>query len=101
MKLTILVFPVFAWVAIAATVSDLFNTKSSGPGSCDSTQNPIIESWLADTITLVDTALNGIQAFSMDKFLQRNMAAFFSIRTTKAGNPFAQDQAKFSTVESE
>ncbi|KAG9229720.1 hypothetical protein BJ875DRAFT_181156 [Amylocarpus encephaloides] len=95
-----LILPALVWGSDAATIVDLFNTKGgTGLGACSATQVPIVESWLQDTVELVDFALQGLSSYKTDRFIQRNLGAFFSIRTTKAGNVFAQDQAKFATVE--
>jgi hypothetical protein len=96
---TLLILPAFVWGSNAATVPDLFETKNNGPGTCSSTDAPIVESWLQDTIKLVDYALQGLNAYKTDISLRRNLAAFFSIGGTKNG-VFAKDQSKFDTVES-
>jgi len=101
MKLAILlVLPAFVCGSNAATVADLFQTKNSGPGTCSATNAPIVESWLQDTIKLVDFALQGLNAYQTDTSIQRNLAAFFSIRATKAGAVNANDRSKFTTVQS-
>ncbi|KAF4633311.1 hypothetical protein G7Y89_g4804 [Cudoniella acicularis] len=68
--------------------------KTSGLGSCDATQTPIIDSWLADTILLVDSALLGINSYQTDTSIQRNLGAFFGISSTRAGTK------KLTTVQS-
>jgi hypothetical protein len=87
MKLsTLLVLPALFWTSNSQALNQLFNlVPGGGPGSCDAAQLPAVNSWLADTRTLVDFAVNAMNNFDIndpgaDPSLQRNLVAWFKVR---------------------
>jgi len=87
MKLsTLLVLPALFWTSNSQTLNQLFRLAQAGnPGSCDANQLPAVTSWLADTRTLVDFAVNAMNGFDVnnagaDPALQRNLMAWFKVK---------------------
>ena len=97
---TLLVLPALFWASSAATLDQLFRLKTTDPGACGA-KLPVVQSWLADTIALVDSALQGLQSYQTDSSIRRNLAAWFQIRSTKANDVNKSDLGKFNTVQRE
>ena len=91
--------PALLGLSNAVTLDSLFNTKTTGGGSCGP-KKAVVQAWLDDTVLLVDAALAGITAVESDPNMRNNLAAYFGIRSTRAGKPFANDSGKLSTVKS-
>jgi hypothetical protein len=98
---TLLVLPALFWVSSAVTLNDLFQVKTTSNGACNAAQQTILESWLTDTNTLVNTALAGLPNYNADESLRRNLATWFSIRVTRQNLMNQADRGKATTVQRE
>lgn len=96
---TYLILPVLLGLSNAVNIDTLFNTKATGPGSLGANK-AIVQSWLDDTVLLVDAALAGANAYETDPNVRNNLFAYFGIRPTKLGKVYKADADRLTQVQS-
>jgi len=86
---TFLVFPALFWASNGQNINQLFHTVPiPGGGSCSGAQSLALNSWLTDTLTLVNAGVQDLNTFKMDNVdatprLTRNLIAWFKVLITK------------------
>ncbi|TVY26796.1 hypothetical protein LHYA1_G004369 [Lachnellula hyalina] len=101
---TFLVFPALFWASNGQNINQLFHTVPiPGAGSCSGAQSLALNSWLTDTLTLVNAAMDDLKTFDMGNVdatprLTRNLIAWFKVRVTKGRRVNEGDTGKITTI---
>ncbi|KAF2087763.1 hypothetical protein K490DRAFT_65602 [Saccharata proteae CBS 121410] len=98
----LLVTVIFVLPTAAIKLDDLFHVKSgTDKGDCDS-QKAIIQDWLNDTNKLTKSANDAVDLnnWKTDKFIRRNMASFFQIKSDSRSpyQPATESRGRYDSV---